>query len=88
MGVDLCRYDRSQNDRGGSAVGRRVRRHPQRPPPLAASLLSGVWTVLFLSGPDSDPDRVGHADGQPVVDHEFLNRERALPVEDLEQLRH
>ena len=32
--------------------------------------------------------RHGHADGKPVVDHEFKDQERTLPVEDLEQLRH
>ena len=43
-----------------------------------------------MSGLDSDPDRVrhGHADGKPVVYHEFEDQKRPLPVEDLEQLRH
>ena len=55
----------------------------------AASLLSGDGPCS-MTGSESDPDRIryGHSDGYSIVYYEFLYKERSLPVEDLEKLRH
>jgi len=53
-------------------------------PRSSASLLSGVIRLSLAGDLDLSGFRDGHPDGQAVLDHQLLDCERPIPVENLE----